>query len=176
MDMEGELNPREYKIYTYTIFDLQKYFYESYARSNPQLLSQDKVDEHFIEQVCRLNRDALFWAGMKTTERLNDYMIKYVLMYFDYDFGPDSFLEDYLRQFTNSHRGYRSPNKRAAFGLKEAATIMGESRDTLRKMNRRDLTRLYRRKAQELHPDKGGDQDKFVRLTEAYQDLIKTKK
>jgi curved DNA-binding protein CbpA len=42
-------------------------------------------------------------------------------------------------------------------------------------MSRRELIRLYRRKAQELHPDKGGDQDQFVRLTEAYQDLIKRK-
>ena len=42
MDMEGELNPREYKLYTYTIFDLQKFFYESYAIGNPQMLSQEK--------------------------------------------------------------------------------------------------------------------------------------
>jgi curved DNA-binding protein CbpA len=43
-------------------------------------------------------------------------------------------------------------------------------------MSRRDLVRLYRRKAQELHPDKGGDHDKFVRLTAAYHEVIKTKK
>ncbi|MCP4630635.1 MAG: J domain-containing protein, partial [bacterium] len=46
MDMEGGLNPREYKIYTYTIFDLQKFFYESFAAGNPEMLSQDKVDKH----------------------------------------------------------------------------------------------------------------------------------
>jgi hypothetical protein len=176
MDMEGGLNPREYKIYTYTIFDLQKYFYESFANSNPQMLSQDKVDEHFIEQVCQLNLDSVFWAGMATADRLHDYLIRYVLMHFDYDYGPATFLEDYLRQFINSHREYRPPYRNTAAGLKEASTILGESRATLRKMSSQELTRLYRRKAQELHPDKGGEQDKFVRLTEAYRNLVKSKK
>ena len=176
MDMEGELNPREYKIYTYTIFDLQKFFYESFAAGNPQMLSQDKVDHHFIEKICRLNQDPLFWKGMNLTAGLNSHLIRYVLMHFDYDYAPGSFLEDYLRQFVNSRRNYRPPFKSAAAILKEASTILGESQPNLKKMNRRDLTRLYRRKAQELHPDKGGDQDQFVRLTEAYHELMKTKK
>ena len=176
MDMEGELNPREYKTYTYTIFNLQKFFYESFAAGHPQMLSQDKVDHHFIEQICRLNQDPLFWTGMNLTAGLNSHLIRYVLMYFDYDYAPGSFLEDYLRQFINSRRDYRPPFKSAAASLKEASTILGESQPNLKKMNRRDLARLYRRKAQELHPDKGGDQDQFVRLTEVYHELMKTKK
>jgi hypothetical protein len=176
MDMEGELNPREYKIYTYTIFNLQNFFYESFAAGNPEMLSQDKVDEHFIEQICRLNQDPLFWMGMNLTTGLHNHLIRYVLLHFDYDYAPGSFLEDYLRQFVNSRRDYRPPYKSAAAGLKEASTILGESQTNLKKMNRRDLARLYRRKAQELHPDKGGDHDQFVRLTEAYHELMKTKK
>jgi len=176
MDMEAALSPREYKTYTYTIFDLQQYFYESFAKSNPQMLSQAKIDEHFVEQVCRLNLDPLFWAGMKATDRLHDFLVRYVLMHFDYDYAPGSFIEDYLRQFINSHREYRPPWKSAAASLKEARTILGISRSNLKKMSRQDLVRLYRRKALELHPDKGGDHDKFVSLTEAYHELIKTKK
>lgn len=175
MDMEGELNQREYKIYTYTIFDLQKFFYESFAAGNPEMLSQDKVDAHFIEQICRLNQDPLFWMGMDLTASLQNHLIRYVLLHFDYDYAAGSFLEDYLRQFVNSRRGYRPPYKSAAAGLKEASTILGKSQTSLKKMNRQDLARLYRRKAQELHPDKGGDQDQFVRLTEAYHELMKTK-
>ena len=176
MDMEGELNQREYKIYTYTIFDLQKFFYESFAAGNPQMLNQDKVDAYFIEQICRLNEDPLFWMGMNLTDCLQNHLIRYVLMHFDYDYAPGSFLDDYLRQFINSRRDYRSPYKSAAAGLKEASTILGESQTNLRNMNRQDLARLYRRKAQELHPDKGGDQDQFVRLTDAYHELMKSKK
>jgi hypothetical protein len=176
MDMEGELNQREYKIYTYTIFDLQKFFYESFAAGNPEMLSQDKVDAHFIEQICRLNQDPLFWMGMNLTACLQNHLIRYVLMHFDYDYAPGSFLEDYLRQFVNSRRDYRPPYKNAAASMQEAGTILGESQTNLKKMNRQDLARLYRRKAQELHPDKGGDHDQFVRLTEAYHELMKTKK
>ena len=34
------------------------------------------------------------------------------------------------------------------------------------------LTRLYRQKAHELHPDKGGDSEQFIRLTAAYEELL----
>jgi len=176
MDMEAALSPREYKTYTYTIFDLQHYFNESFANSNPQMLSQVEVDEHFIEQICRLNQDPLFWAGMQATDCLHDYLVRYVLMHFDYDYAPGSFMEDYLRQFINSRREYRPPYKSVATSLKEASTILGISGAKLQNMSRQDLIRLYRRKAQELHPDKGGDHDQFVSLTEAYHELIKTKK
>lgn len=176
MDMEDALSPREYKTYTYTIFNLQQYFYESFAHRNPQMLSQTKVDEHFIEQVCRLNQDPLFWAGMETTNRLHEYLVRYVLMHFDYDYAPASFMEDYLRQFINRRREYRPPFKRAAADLKKAGRLLGISGAELKKMSRRELVRLYRRKAQEWHPDKGGDQDKFVSLTEVYHELLRTKK
>jgi curved DNA-binding protein CbpA len=176
MDMEDALSPREYKSYTYTIFDLQHYFYESFAHSYPQMLSQTKIDKHFIEQICRLNRDPLFWAGMAVTDRLHEYLVRYVLMHFDHDYAPGSFIEDYLRQFINSRREYRPPFKRAAAGLKQASRLLGISRSELKKMSRREVVRLYRRKAQQWHPDKGGDPEKFVKLTEAYHELIKTKK
>jgi hypothetical protein len=40
----------------------------------------------------------------------------------------------------------------------------------------KELARQYRQKAQQLHPDKGGDHDKFVKLTEVYHELLRTKK
>ena len=42
-------------------------------------------------------------------------------------------------------------------------------------MNKNDLTKLYRQKAHELHPDKGGEHDEFVRLCEAYEELLRKK-
>ena len=44
------------------------------------------------------------------------------------------------------------------------------------KMSRREFARLYRLRALQFHPDKGGDHDKFVNLTETYHALLKTKK
>ena len=176
MDMEAALAPREFKTYTYTIFNLQQFFHESYAKNYPEMLGQEKVDAHFIEQVCRLNSDQNFWAGMKTGDRLHDFLVRYVLMHFDYDYAPGSFMEDYLRQFIDSRRDYRPPSKSAALNFKNASVIFGETKDALKKMSRKELIRLYRRKAQKLHPDKGGDQREFVGLTEAYHELMKMKK
>jgi hypothetical protein len=176
MDMEHELDVREYKTYTYVIFDLQQCFHESFARSNPQMLSQDKVDEHFIDQVCRLNTDALLWADQLSENGLNEYLIRYVLMYFDHDYATGSLMDEYLRQFMNSRREYRPPHRGKTVILKEASTIFGRTKEDLNKMSPRELTRLYRQRAQELHPDKGGEQDRFVKLTEAYHELLQTKK
>ena len=175
MDMEGELADREYKTYTYVIFDLQQYFNESFARINPQMLSQDKVDEHLIEQVCRLNTDRVFWAGMPAADRLNEYLLRYVFMYFDHDYAPGSLMDEYLRQFINSRRDYRPPFKNRTVSLEEAGRIFDQTQEALKKMSRKELARQYRQKAQQLHPDKGGDHDKFVELTEAYHELLRTK-
>jgi hypothetical protein len=176
MEMEHELDVREYKTYVYVIFDLQQYFHESFARSNPQMLSQDEVDAHFIDQVCRLNTDALLWADMLSGNGLNEYLIRYVLMYFDYDYTAGSLMDEYLRQFMNSRREYRPPHRSKTVILKEASTIFGQAKEDLRKMSPGELARRYRQRAQELHPDKGGDQDRFVELTEAYHELLRTKK
>ncbi len=48
-------------------------------------------------------------------------------------------------------------------------------REVLKKMSRQELVRLFRRKAHERHPDKGGNHEKFVDLTHAYHVLLKTK-
>ena len=175
MDMEAALAPREYKTYTFVIFNLQQFFYESYAKNHPEMLGQDKVDAYFIEQICRLSSDRQFWGGMITGDRLHDYLVRYVLMHFDYEYAPSSFLEDYLRQFINSRREYRPRFKSTALTLKNASAVFGETAETLKTMSRREIVRLYRRKAQKLHPDKGGDHRQFVGLTEAYHDLMKMK-
>jgi len=176
MDLERELAVREYKTYVYVIFDLQQCFHESFARSYPQMLSQDQVDAHFIEQICRLNTDRFFWAGMSPGDGLNEYLVRYALMYFDHDYAPSSFMDEYLRQFISNRRGYRPPYKNSTFTLKAASVIFGHSKEDLKKMSRKELARQYRQKAQKLHPDKGGDHNKFVKLTEAYHDLLRTKK
>jgi hypothetical protein len=97
-------------------------------------------------------------------------------MYFDHDFASGSLMEDYLRHFINSRRDYRVPDATFAFTFQKASTAFGETEEVLKKMSRKEFARLYRLKALELHPDKGGDHDEFVKLTEAYHALLKTKK
>ena len=175
INMEAVLSSREYKAYVYVVFDLQQFFYESHAKSNPQALDSDKIDDFFIEQICRLNSDRSFWSGLKIGDNLHAYLIRYVLMYFDHDFAPRSFVEDYFRQFINSRRDHHAPYKAGASILKKASAAFGESQERLKKMSRKELARIYRQKALQLHPDQGGDHDKFVILTDAYHTLLKAK-
>jgi hypothetical protein len=176
LDMESQLNPREYKAYTYVIFDINRFFNESFAKNRPQFLKQSDVDDHFITEICSLNLDPAFWAGMQTKNRLHEYLVRYVLMYFDYDFSPRSWVDDYIRNFINSRRDYQSPFGAGSVSWDEVGAIFDETKDTLKTMNRQELARIFRRRAQELHPDKGGDPEKFVELTKAYDMLLRTKR
>ncbi len=176
MEMERVLEPTEYRQYVYVIFDLQRFFIETAARTIPQALDQSQIDEYFLEEIKKLNRDKDFWAGMEMDEWLHDYLTRYVIMFFDYDFGPSSFMDDYIRQFIDSHRQFRFPEKKSAVSLDEASAIFGVTAEKLKKMSKREFTHLYRIKAHEYHPDKGGEQENFVKLTQAYKDLLKGKK
>jgi len=172
--METVLRPREFKTYVFVIFDLQRFFTENFARTAPQMLSQDKVDDFFIREICRLNEDHSFWAGMIRSDSLHEYLIRYLVMYFDYDYGQTRLLDDMLRDFINSRRQYRPPES-VRVKLADAAAIFETSTDNLKRMKRADLARLFRRRAQKLHPDKGGGHDEFVKLTKAYHSLLRGK-
>jgi hypothetical protein len=175
IEMETILRGTELKSYVYSIFDLQKFFTESFAKSIPHFLSQVKVDDYFLEEICRLNDDPIFWAGLDRSDWLHEYLVRYAVMFFDFDYEPRSFMEAYIRRFINSRRNYRPPSRTRSVTLGEASTIFKASKDSLDKMGRSDLARLYRRRAQKLHPDKGGDHDTFVKLTQAYHSLLAKK-
>ena len=174
--MEHRLRVRELKLYVFVIFDLQRHFSEHFARENPEFLDQDRVDALFLETICRLNADTRYWSGMGDTQWLHPYLQRYLLMYFDFDYPSRSFEDEFVRQFINGHRRHRLQSRKFKMDLNEAATVFGKTDAELKEMSRRNLIRLFRRLAQQLHPDKGGDHKKFVKLTEAYHRLLATKR
>jgi hypothetical protein len=176
MEMERQLNPREYKAYVYVIFDIKRFFSQSFAAKRPQFLKQSDIDAYFEAEICKLNRDAVFWAGMTSDDWLHGYLTRYLFMFYDYDFAPRSWVEDYIRNFINSRRGHRFPSRTASVSMKAASMIFDETENALKKMSRQELSRLFRRRARDLHPDKGGKQEKFVELTRAYDSLLRSKK
>ena len=174
--MERRLQPGDLKNYTFVIFDLQRFFTQSWAKKIPQGLDQDKMDKHFLEEICRLNSDLSFWAGEETGDSLHEYLRRYVVMFFDNPFKADSFLRDYVREFIATHRRWRFPEARRGVGLAEASSIFGVEKDVLKAMSKRSITRLFRRMAQKLHPDKGGTHEEFIKLTDAYRELLRRKR
>ncbi|KPJ97349.1 MAG: hypothetical protein AMJ60_11625 [Desulfobacterales bacterium SG8_35] len=172
LQLEKGLHPREYKQYVYVIFDLQRYFRATPARTIPQALDQDELDEHFVRDLCRLNRDEFFWAGYPARNGLHEYLVRYAVMFFDYEFDGGSAWEEYVQNFINSKRFYRPPQTRTTVAMTEVVEIFGVTEEDLNAMDKSELTRLFRQKAHELHPDKGGEHDAFVRLAEAYKQLL----
>ena len=75
-----------------------------------------------------------------------------------------------------SHRSFSFPKREVVVDDQEASELFGVSKEELAKMSKARLTGLYRQLAHEHHPDKGGEHDNFVRLTELYRQIRKTKK
>lgn len=175
LNMERCLNPSEPKNYTFAIFDLERFFTESWARQVPQGLDRDKMEKHFLEEICRLNEDASFCSRNEKRACLHEHLIRYVIMFFDHDYAPDSFLGDYIRNFMDARRAWRAPPNKRSVSLEEASNIFGVKKDALKTMTKRGLVRLYRRVAKTMHPDTGGTNEAFVQLTQAYHELLRIK-
>jgi hypothetical protein len=170
---EQSLSPAEYKRYVFAIFNLQRFFSESYARTMPQVLNEDKLDAFFVREVCHLDGDQSFWQGLERSGCLSPYLIRYIVMYFDYDFPGSRSWNEFIHSFSNQrHRAGRYVSSRMS--INQASTVFGVSRAELAAMDRKKLTGLYRKKAHKLHPDKGGDHDRFIELTAAYNELLRT--
>ena len=170
---EQSLKPVEIKKYVFVIFDLQRFFRELIAKQFPEGLDQHRVDEHFLEEVCRLNQNEAFWVEPQGQKELHEYLVRYVVMFFDSEYGHSTILNDYVRNFMNRHRAYRPPPPKSTVSVEEASTILGVKKEALKTTTIRELTRLYRRQAHKVHPDKGGDHEKFIQLAEAYQTLLR---
>jgi hypothetical protein len=173
LQLEKNLTLREYKQYIYIVFDLQRYFGRSLSRSIPQTLDQDELDTYFLKDLCSLHHDKNFWAGYQKEKKLHEYLVRYAVMFFDYEFDGGNAWNEYLQDFMDSKRFHRPAAPRATVAMTEVVQIFGMTEKDLHAMNKGDLIKLYRQKAHELHPDKGGEHDDFVRLTEAYKQLVR---
>lgn len=176
LGLEKMLTPAEYLSYTYVIFDLQRHFPTPLAETMPFALDADELAECFIKDLCRLHDDYDFWAGFDRSERLSGYLVRYVVMFFDHEFSRPTTWEEFIRGFMDSRRHYQPPPGQSSMGRKEAGGIFGLSDEELAGLSKREITRLFREKAHELHPDKGGDSDAFIRLTQAYEALLQGRK
>jgi hypothetical protein len=170
---ERILKPHELSRYTFQIFDLKRYF-TGKTRNHPEVLDRNDMDHVFIKALCELNRDEVFWLGSSEEAGLRQHLVRYAIMYFDSNFPSDNPIRDYVRDFMNRHRIYQPP-KSVQMSLAESARLFSVSVDTLKKMNCQMLTRKYRKLAKQHHPDKGGDQETFVKLSSAYHKLLKRK-
>ena len=173
--MELDIRPWEMRGYLYAIFNIAQGFAPKLTRFVPDAQDPDLIDRFFLEEMCRLNSDALLLgseAASEAADTLHPYLRKYLFMYFDTYF---------------SNRGYWKPGGRPSgsegewqpptpSGQRDHLKAMHLSEEEFRKMNEAEFTSYFRKKALEIHPDKGGDHDTFVAFVNAYQVLLIRKK
>lgn len=175
--MESRLPHREIPRYVYASMNLQSRFPHHLLRHYPEGLDLDKLDVYFMEEICRLNGDKSFFRGMEMPdpEKLHPFLMKYIIFYFDYSFEVENPWNRFFEEFSYQHRFFSRPRQASSVSVKEAFIIMGISEEDFKRMSRREVVRIYWRKAQRKHPDKGGSHEEFVRLTEAYEVLAARK-
>ncbi len=167
MRQEFALKAHELKSYVYTVFDLQRFFQSFMAKRMPHAMDQDKVDAYLVEELCTLN--AHFF---NRTDALDEYMIRYALMFFDHQYADTTLLDDFARAFMSSRRAYRPPAPKNMVSRSKAMKIFNLSPDAFKKLNKRSLRKIYRGLARKSHPDAGGSHKKFIELNGAYQTLL----
>ncbi len=173
LQMEAVLNANEKKTYTYVIFDVPGNFAGNLARNFPQALSQEKVDECFLDEVCQLHADEGFWAGMPRTNGLNEHLVRYVCWFFDHDYAESRYLDQIIYDWMARHRDFRPPRPQPSMPLADALSVMEIDKKELASLTVKTLTRKYRYMARKFHPDTGGGHNRFVRLNQAFEDLLR---
>ncbi len=173
LEAEAKLRETELKSYLYTALDLQSHFNEPYARSIPQALPPEKIDQAFLKELCLLNDNHSFWQDRTNYTQLPDYLIRYLILFFDVNFPKRSRANEKAQEFMNDHRQFRWPERKETVSENEMAALFGEDSESLRRADKKELTRLYRQKAKSMHPDTGGNQEEFIRLTVVYEELLR---
>ena len=172
---EGILKTRELNRYVWAVFDLSTVFRGACHLDPRTNLCQTSVDEWFMTALCDLNRDESFWAGAPPADGLQEYLIRYAVMYYDHAFPAAAPPRDEFNDFMNRHRRY-TPPKKVRLNMEEAGRLFETNWKKLQQMDARTFTRLYRRQAMKHHPDQGGSEQRFVRLNALYRHMIQKKR
>jgi hypothetical protein len=151
-DLEDRLKHREKIRYLLAIFGL------SYISSRA---SQEDIDKMFINNFCEIIKDENFRMGLSEDEIHKNYFCRYVWMYFD------------IIPFFPKPRGFYLREREVYL---KAFQLLGISVEELKRMSKKELLKIFRRKAKEFHPDKGGSHEKFIELRRIFEELIKFKK
>ena len=173
---EKVLEPGSYYQYIYAIFNLQKHFTQSFAPWLPEALAKKEIADQLIETICALQSDPSFWQQETPDRFLHRHLARYLWMFFDFTPHTPSYQREFVRAFMGSHRSFSWPKTKGEASPEQIEEIFGIPKSELEVMPQKDLTRLYRQKALELHPDKGGDAEEFIILTEIYTTFSERKK
>ena len=168
---ERTLRTHQRALYVSVIFELKR-FVPDEAPDQPLI---EQMDAFFISRLCRLNADAAFWTDTPEPNGLREDLVKYAIMYFDYQAPHTSPWQAYVEDFIRRHRVYHPPRS-VQIKIEEAGRLFGMPWKELKTIDQASLTRLYRKLALKFHPDQGGDPEVFRKLSHYYQVLSKKRR
>ena len=70
-------------------------------------------------------------------------------------------------------RQVKPPPPKPAMALDEALSVLDLTEIDLPGLTIKSLTRRYRKMARKYHPDTGGNHDLFIKLNQAFEDLLR---
>lgn len=173
---EKVIQPGDYLRYMHGCLQLHRFFKETFGPTFPEALSRPDLSDHFVDQLCRLNHDRTFWQlprSQELPESLHPHLVRYLIMFFDFQPASRSFNTEFARQFMGNHRRFRWPERTQQRSDEKAKDLFGHPLAFLKKLSRKELARLFRNRAKELHPDRGGEPADFIELTDLYNELSK---
>ncbi len=167
--MELALPAGEYAAYVYASLGIPLVV-PHHLREHPAALDRENLDRLVLQELCRINSDEEFFLGVqRENDSLHPYLSKYAWFYFDSEFQSQTWFDGF--------RSSSGVNRTASVRPVQAALEIFEiSAAQFSRMSGKELTRLFRLKAKKMHPDKGGEHENFLRLSEAYVHLMEIKK
>lgn len=150
-DLEDRLKDREKTKYLMAIFGLSYIFSRA---------TQEDIDKIFINNFCEVLEDERFRMGISIEELHKNYFCRYLWIYFD------------RISFFPKETEFRVREKEIYF---KASKIFGIPVEELKRMPKKELVKVFRKKAKELHPDKEGSHEKFIELRKAFEELLHIK-
>lgn len=169
--MERSLPRDEARHYVHATLNLQRHFASLAARTRPEALDPQQLDEAFMHEFCGLHDDPAFSFGLPGG--VHAYLRRYACLHFDYDFQSAGGFERIFQDFMNDFRRHRPRPKPVP--PERVQELFGMTMSEVRSMTRREFARVFRKKAMSMHPDRGGDHDAFVELLETYKRIVASK-
>lgn len=145
-DMEDNLNFRERSRYLLAIFGLQR------------ASTLEERDEIFLNTLCSIAKDSYFYMDLSPEEVLSRYLSRYIWFYFD------------SLPWRRAPRIYQHLENSL---YRELSQTLGISLETLLASSKKEVLKLFRKKILELHPDRGGSHEDFIRVRKLMEDFLK---
>lgn len=145
-DMEDRLTYRERVRYLHTIFDLR--FYDD----------PEERDRMFLESICDLSQDTTYLMGLTTAEVLNNYLSRYIWQYFD------------ILPLRRIPRIYETLEREL---YEDISRVLNISLEALLSLSKKEILRMFRSKIKDLHPDRGGDHEAFIRVRKLMETFLR---